>query len=289
MIRKKAFLTCLLLGITACSSLIGCRDQGTANTTTEAGSGSVVIQALPDLVGKRVGFLKGGMFQSVLESVQPGIAEYKPYNYTQLMVQALRKGKIDAVLEDEPIALLWSAYYPEELHLAFTYADDYYSFATRKGDPLNARISEVIKQLESSGELEKFKTKWCKSIDQNRRITKWSHKKDYDGSAGVIRYATDPSQVPMAYQAYNELMGMDIEVLNRVAYELNMKVEYTKMNFAELLDALQNGKADLVGGCLSVTPERQQKVDFVHPYYKGGMAVLSRINRKQTDAAPAAP
>jgi polar amino acid transport system substrate-binding protein len=76
-------------------------------------------------------------------------------------------------------------------------------------------------------------------------------------------------------------MGMDIEVLNRVAYELNMKVEYIKMNFAELLDALQAGKADLVGGCLSVTPERQQKVDFVHPYYKGGMAVLARYPKKK--------
>ena len=95
----------------------------------------------------------------------------------------------------------------------------------------------MIQQLEASGELEQFKDKWCKSIDQSRRITQWTHKKDYDGSAGTIRYATDVSQVPMADQAYNELMGMDIEVLNRVAYELNMKVEYLKMNFAELLDA----------------------------------------------------
>ena len=128
---------------------------------------------------------------------------------------------------------------------------------------------------------EQFKAKGCKAIDQSRRITKWTHKKDYDGSAGIIRYATDVSQVPMAYQAYNELMGMDIEVLNRVAYELNMKVEYIKMNFAELLDALQAGKADLVGGCLSVTPESQQKVDFVHPYYKGGMAGLARYAKKK--------
>ena len=40
--------------------------------------------------------------------------------------------------------------------------------------------------------------------------------------------------------------------------------------------ALQEGKADLVGGCMSITPARQEKVDFVHPYYKGGMAVLAR-------------
>ena len=192
------------------------------------------------------------------------------------MVQALREREIDAVLEDEPIAQLWAAYYPEELQVAFTYADDNYSFATRKGDPLNARISAVIQQLEQNGELDKFKDKWCKSIDQNRHITEWTHKEDYDGSAGTLRYATDPAQVPMAYQAYNETLGMDIEVINRVAYELNMKVEYVFLNFADLLTALQEGKADLVGGCMSITPARQEKVDFVHPYYKGGMAVLVR-------------
>ena len=286
MFIKKTFLSCLLLGAATLTSLTSCNDQeGSGGLTslfsTEEPAAPVEIHSLADLEGKRVGALTGGMFPTVLKPLQPGIAEYRDYNYTQLMMQALRKGKIDAVLEDEPIALLWSAYYPEELYLAFTYADDHYSFATRKGDPLNASISEVIRQLEQSGELEQFKTKWCKSIDQSRRITQWTHKKDYDGSAGTLRYATDVSQVPMAYQAYNELMGMDIEVLNRVAYELNMKVEYIKMDFAGLLGALQAGKADLVGGCLSVTPERQQKVDFVHPYYKGGMAVLARYPKKK--------
>lgn len=262
-------LSSLVLGLAALTGLTSCCDS--SNKPQEA-----EIHALADLAGKRTAVLAGSMFQSVLEPLQPGILEYKPYTYTRVMVQALRERKIDAVLEDEPIAQLWAAYYPEDLYVAFTYADDNYSFATRKADPLNARISAVIQQLEQSGELEQFKEKWCQSIDQNRHITEWTHKEDYDGSAGTIRYATDPSQVPMAYQAYNELLGMDIEVINRVAYELNMKVEYIFMNFAELLPALQEGKADLVGGCMSITPARQEKVDFVHPYYKGGMAVLAR-------------
>ncbi len=292
--RLKPFLTSLLLGLTALTTMSSCKDQENSSwvsslfTSSENEASASEIHSLADLAGKRAGYLAGGMFQSVLSPLQPAIAEYRPYNYTQLMVQELRKGKIDAVLEDEPIARLWAAYYPEDLYLAFTYADDNYSFATRKGDPLNARISEVIQQLEQSGELEKFKQKWCQSIDQSRRITKWSHNKDYDGSAGTIRYATDPAQMPMAYQAYNELMGMDIEVINRVAYELNMKVEYKLMSFASLLDVLQNGQADLVGGCMSITPARQEKVDFVHPYYKGGMAVLARFNKDKKAPVPAA-
>lgn len=274
----KSILSSLLLGLAAFSGLTSCCDSTDKPQEAE-------IHTLADLAGKRTAVLAGSMFQSVLEPLQPGILEYKPYTYTRVMVQALRERKIDAVLEDEPIAQLWAAYYPEELYVAFTYADDNYSFATRKADPLNARISAVIQQLEQSGELEKFKNKWCKSIDQNRHITEWSHKADYDGSVGTIRYATDFSQIPMAYEAYNERMGMDIETINRIAYELNMQVEYLNVPFANLLDTLQKGEADLVGGCMSITPERQQKVDFVYPYYKGGMAVLARRASKTQQKA----
>ena len=273
MLRIKTLLSSLLLSLTTLVGLSCCCDQDNAQRSE--------IHTVADLAGKRVSYLAGSMFPDVLSKIQPAIAEYKPNAYIRVIVQSLREGKIDAVLEDEPIAQLWAAYYPEELYVAFTYADDSYSFATRKSDPLNARISAVIQQLEQNGELDKFKDKWCKSIDQNRHITEWTHKEDYDGSAGTIRYATDPTQVPMAYQAYNELLGMDIEVINRVAYELNMKVEYVFMNFAELLPALQEGKADLVGGCMSITPERKEKVDFVHPYYKGGMTVLARYATKK--------
>ncbi len=275
MLRINSFLSSLLLGLVSLVGFCSCCDSSDTEQPTE-------IHTVADLAGKRVSYLTGSMFPDVLKPIQPAIAEYKPNDYIRVIVQSLREGKVDAVLEDEPIAQLWAAYYPEELYVAFTYADDNYSFATRKGDPLNARISAVIQQLEQSGELEKFKNKWCKSIDQNRHITEWTHKEDYDGSAGTIRYATDFSQIPMAYEAYNERMGMDIETINRIAYELNMQVEYLNVPFANLLDTLQKGEADLVGGCMSITPERQQKVDFVYPYYKGGMAVLARYAKKKT-------
>ena len=214
MLKIKPFLSSILLGLATITCMSSCDCQ---SSDAAADAQNAEIHKLADLAGKRTGFLTGSMFQEVLGPLQPGIVEFRPYDYTQQLIQALRKGKIDAVLEDEPIANLWSAYYPEELYVAFTYADDNYSFATRKNDPLTEKISAVIRQLEQSGELEQFKQKWCKSIDPNRHITKWTHKKDYDGSAGTIRYATDATQMPMVYQAYNKLLGMDIEVLNRGA------------------------------------------------------------------------
>ena len=81
MYLKKAFLSCMLLGIT---SLNSCKDQGNTGGlaglfSTEEPATPTEIHSLADLEGKRVGALTGGMFPTVLKPLQPGIAEYKDY------------------------------------------------------------------------------------------------------------------------------------------------------------------------------------------------------------------
>ena len=185
---------------------------------------------------------------------------------------------------DEPMARLWIARYPDKLYAGEVYVKDAYSFATRQNSPLTARISRVIEQLEKSGELEKFKQKWCASTDPNRTLEKWTHKKDFNGSAGVLKYATDFTQEPMAFSLKGEYVGMDIEVIARVAYELNMKLEIISMSFGSLLEALLSKKVDVVGGAMSITPTRQEKVDFVTSYYQGGQTIVARYPQKQAVA-----
>ena len=147
MFIKKTFLSCLFLGLAALAGLTACKDQGSPLFSSDTPAEPVEIRELADLAGKKAGYLEGGVFPHLLKTLQPDIAEFQAFHYTQFMVQALRKGKIDAVLEDEPIALLWAAYYPEDLHVAFNYADDSYAFATCKGNPLSERLSAVIQQL----------------------------------------------------------------------------------------------------------------------------------------------
>ena len=158
------------------------------------------ISTLQDLHGKKAASLTGSSFQEDAEKVAPKV-KITPlfFNDTALCVQAVLSGKADAVFLDEPMARLWIARYPDKLYAGEVYVKDAYSFAIRKNSPLTARISRVIEQLEKSGELEKFKQKWCGSTDPNRKLEKWTHKKDFDGSAGVLSYATDFTQEPMAF------------------------------------------------------------------------------------------
>ena len=64
----KPILSTVLLGLASLTGLTSCCDS--SNKPQEA-----EIHALADLAGKRTAFLAGSMFQSVLEPLQPGIAE----------------------------------------------------------------------------------------------------------------------------------------------------------------------------------------------------------------------
>ena len=137
------------------------------------------------------------------------------------------------------------------------------------------------------GAVEKFKQKWCASTDPNRKLEKWTHKKDFDGSAGVLTYATDFTQEPMSFSLNGQYVGMDIEVIARVAYELNMKLEIISMSFGSLLEALLSKKVEVVGGSMSITPSRQEKVDFVTSYYQGGQTIVARYPEKSVSVKKA--
>lgn len=71
-------------------------------------------------------------------------------------------------------------------------------------------------------------------------------------------------------------MGLDIEIASLVARKLNRKIQIVNMDFGAMIRALVSGKVDMIGACITITPERAKKVLFSHPYYVGGIAALVR-------------
>ncbi len=95
--------------------------------------------------------------------------------------------------------------------------------------------------------------------------------------AGKIVVGTSADYPPFEY--YNEKFefeGFDIELMNLIAKELGVTVEYKDFAFEGLGDALKLGQVDAVIAALSVTPERAEVVDFSNIYYVGSDAILAR-------------
>jgi polar amino acid transport system substrate-binding protein len=67
-----------------------------------------------------------------------------------------------------------------------------------------------------------------------------------------------------------DLTGFDIEMIDAIAQRLGLKVTWVKANFNTIFTALSENKFDAVAAASTITPKRQQVVDFSDPYFPGG-------------------
>lgn len=85
------------------------------------------------------------------------------------------------------------------------------------------------------------------------------------------------SEVPPCVFATENPYGFSIELWTAIANELNQQFELELTTFSEKLAAIQEGRADVAIGCISVTDERETTMDFSHPVTSGGFSVASPI------------
>ncbi len=70
--------------------------------------------------------------------------------------------------------------------------------------------------------------------------------------------------------------GLSIELWEAIARDLNLPFEYQALPLEQLLNSVQSGDIDIAVAALSVTGDREQIVDFSHPYYQSNLGVAVR-------------
>ncbi len=94
--------------------------------------------------------------------------------------------------------------------------------------------------------------------------------------AGVMVVGVAADYPPFEFYNSNfELDGFDIALMRELGERLGVAVEFNDFAFDGLLDALRLGQVDAAIGAVTITPDRQQIVDFTVPYYLGESAVLA--------------
>lgn len=73
---------------------------------------------------------------------------------------------------------------------------------------------------------------------------------------------------PFEFYEGREIKGVDVEIINRVAKRLSKKIDIKDVEFDVIIDNVAAGKiADAGAAGLTITPARQEKVNFSIPYY----------------------
>ena len=88
------------------------------------------------------------------------------------------------------------------------------------------------------------------------------------GTDGEIYVQTNAYFAPFEYYDGTEIVGVDVEIMEKVGEKLNKDIVWTDGDFGIIIDTVKEGKtADCGAAGLTITDERKEKVDFSTPYY----------------------
>lgn len=81
--------------------------------------------------------------------------------------------------------------------------------------------------------------------------------------------------VPWAMKSKTgELIGFEIDVAKKLAEDMKLKVEFVPTPWSGIIPALLTGKFDIIIGGMTVTTERNLKVNFTDPYDYSGLMLV---------------
>ena len=95
---------------------------------------------------------------------------------------------------------------------------------------------------------------------------------------GTLVMGTNAAFPPYEYMEGKKVVGIDAEIAAAVAEKINMKLEIKNMDFDALIPAVSTGNIDIVLAGMTVTPEREQAVNFTDSYATGVQVVIVTEN-----------
>lgn len=69
------------------------------------------------------------------------------------------------------------------------------------------------------------------------------------------------------------LGGFAIDLWNAVAQRIGVRTEFREHDLQGVIDAVASGEAQVGVGALSMTAQREQRLDFTHPWLQAGLAI----------------
>ena len=80
---------------------------------------------------------------------------------------------------------------------------------------------------------------------------------------------------PFEYYDNRQIVGVDVDIVNRVAEKLNKTIQIKNVEFDVIIDNVEAGRiADAGAAGLTITPAREEKVNFTIPYYTSVQYVI---------------
>ncbi len=233
------------------------------------------IKSTKDLNGRRIGILKGTLFEDIAYQSFPmsNVAIFDTYSD---LIANLEAGKIDTFFADDPVAKNIVDMNPGlEILNGFLDQESYGPiFAkTVKGLDLCSKFNIYLSNITQNGDKATLQRKWLNSGVEGRTF-------DFDpetleAANGVIHVAAFADVAPFVYIKDNGITGFEIELLYNFCKEYRFGLDIEPMSADSMFLSVETCKVDMAIGLISHAPEREELFYFSSPEYVGGaVAVL---------------
>ena len=287
-ITRRSFLAAVglsaALALTACSSTSSSTAASASSTASSAASTAAseastqAIQTLDDLNGKTVGVQLGTtgdlmMSEEVGKADGLNLAGVEQYSKAADAVQALLTNKIDAVCIDDQVAKNFVAANPDELTTLDTaFAEESYAIAVSKDNPdLTEQLNGAIAELKENGTLDAILDKYIAKVEGAEGYVS-PEGTEYPN--GTLVMATNATFDPYEYIENGEIVGIDAEFAKALCDKLGYDLHIEDMEFDSIIAAVNSGKADFGMAGMTVTPERQEQIDFTDTYCTAAQSII---------------
>ena len=237
---------------------------------TACGTERKKIETIDDLEGSRIGVqlgTTGDIYASDYEGDEAG-TEVIRYNAGADAVEALKQGKIDAVIIDEQPAKVFVEKNSDLKILNEEFTDeDYAAVISKDNDELLNKVNKAIDELQADGTLDKLEHTYINKTGDfhyTQTVT--------DGEKLVM--ATNAYFPPYEYYDGGTIMGYDVEFGYAIADKLGMVLEIEDMEFDAIINAVSSGKADIGLAGFTITEERLKSINFSDSYIKSRQVII---------------
>jgi ABC-type amino acid transport substrate-binding protein len=215
--------------------------------------------------------------------VAPGCTkntEIRTFPTARGAVGDLQQGAVDAVVGDYPVV----AFEARESAGKLQVAGHQFDIATlgigvaKDAQPLKAAVSDALRRIVADKTYHGIMVTWAVTdaeIDAPAAPASVPAPGEVPQlKDGVLKVGMELSYAPMEfYDETKRESGVDVELGQAIGKALGVQVEFVDMPFDALVGAVETGKVDIVASAMAVTPEREQRIDFI-PYMAMGSGIL---------------
>ena len=225
------------------------------------------ITSIDDLEGAKIG-VQLGTTGDIYASDDYGDENVERYNKGAEAVQALKQGKIDAVIIDNEPAKAFVAENEGLKILETAYTEEQYAHAFKKGSSLVEEFNKAIKELKEDGTFDAIVAYYIEGKGE-----------PYKSPEGIeykkkLVMATNAEFPPYEYYDNEVIVGIDVDLARAIGDKLGYEIEIADMAFDSIISAVKSGKADFAAAGLTITEDRKKEVDFADSYYTGVQVVI---------------